>query len=193
MNNGGIEGDPTEVALITAAAKAGLSREVLEQHLPRIDTLPFESQHQYMATLHAAGKESAAVIYLKGSVESVLSRCRDVYSAGTGAGLLDPASIHREVEEMAARGLRVLAFARKVVTATGQSVSHADVADGLSFLGLQAMMDPPRQEAIAAVRACRGAGLQVKMITGDHVATAAAIAVRLRGFGLGHYSSIPAK
>jgi len=172
----GLEGDPTEVALITAAAKAGLSREALEQDLPRIDTLPFESQHQYMATLHAAGKESAAVIYLKGSVESVLSRCRDVYSAGPDAGLLDPASIHREVEEMAARGLRVLAFARKLVTATGQSVSHADVADGLSFLGLQAMMDPPRQEAIAAVRACRGAGIQVKMITGDHVATAAAIA-----------------
>ncbi|MGB5475335.1 MAG: cation-transporting P-type ATPase [Gammaproteobacteria bacterium] len=172
----GIEGDPTEVALITAAAKAGLSREVLEQELPRIDTLPFESQHQYMATLHDAGTAAAAVIYLKGSVESVLSRCRDAYAAGPEAGLLDPASVHREVEEMAARGLRVLAFARKVVTATSQSVSHADVADGLSFLGLQAMMDPPRQEAIAAVSACQRAGIQVKMITGDHVATAAAIA-----------------
>ena len=172
----GIEGDPTEVALITAAAKAGLSRESLAQELPRIDTLPFESQHQYMATLHAAGTETAPVIYMKGSIESVLSRCHDVYAAGEEHTLLDQASIQREVEEMAARGLRVLAFARKVVNAASQSVSHADVADGLSFLGLQAMMDPPRQEAIAAVSACQRAGIQVKMITGDHAATAAAIA-----------------
>ena len=172
----GIEGDPTEVALITAAAKAGLSREVLEQNLPRIDTLPFESQHQYMATLHKAGIGAESVIYMKGSVESVLSRCHDAYVAGAEPGLLDQAIIHREVEEMAARGLRVLAFARKVEAAASQSVSHADVADGLTFLGLQAMMDPPRQEAITAVSACQRAGIQVKMITGDHVVTAAAIA-----------------
>ena len=172
----GSEGDPTEVALITAAAKAGLLREALEQAMPRIDTLPFESQHQYMATLHSAEIEAAPVIYVKGSVESVLSRCRDTCGTGADTGVLDQASIHREVEEMAARGLRVLAFARKLVTSPSQSVTHADVADGLSFLGLQAMMDPPRQEAIAAVSACQKAGIQVKMITGDHVATAAAIA-----------------
>ena len=172
----GIEGDPTEVALITAAAKAGLSREVLEQDLPRIDTLPFESQHQYMATLHNAGTDAAAVVYMKGSVESVLSRCRDAYLNGPEPGLLDKARIHREVEEMAARGLRVLAFARKVGSVPGQSVTHADVAEGLTFLGLQAMMDPPRPEAVVAVSACQNAGIQVKMITGDHVTTATAIA-----------------
>lgn len=172
----GIEGDPTEVALITAAAKAGLSREVLEQNLPRIDTLPFESQHQYMATLHKAGTGAESVIYIKGSVESVLSRCHDAYAAGAEPGMLDQSIIHREVEQMAARGLRVLAFASKVETAASQSVSHADVADSLTFVGLQAMMDPPRQEAIAAVSACQRAGIQVKMITGDHVVTAAAIA-----------------
>ncbi len=172
----GIEGDPTEVALITAAAKAGLSREALEQEFPRIDTLPFESQHQYMATLHDAGTEAAAVTYMKGSVESVLSRCRDAYGAGSEPELIDQAGIHREVEMMASRGLRVLAFARKVVTAPSQSVAHSDVADGLTFLGFQAMMDPPRPEAIAAVSACQKAGIQVKMITGDHVVTAAAIA-----------------
>jgi cation-transporting ATPase F len=172
----GIEGDPTEVALITAAAKAGLQKETQEQEHPRIDTLPFESQHQYMATLHDPGTTPAAIIYMKGSVESVLSRCRDTWTAGLEPGLLDPASIHREVEEMAARGLRVLAFARKALTAPAQSVSHAEVADDMSFIGLQAMMDPPRQEAMAAVSACQRAGIQVKMITGDHVATAAAIA-----------------
>ncbi|MGB5340241.1 MAG: cation-transporting P-type ATPase [Gammaproteobacteria bacterium] len=172
----GIEGDPTEVALITAAAKAGLSSELLEQQFPRIDTLPFESQHQYMATLHTAGTAPAQVIYAKGSVESILSRCCDAYGAGSEAAVLEPASIHREVEEMAASGLRVLAFARKLVTDHGESVTHADVADGLTFLGLQAMMDPPRQEAMAAVDACQKAGILVKMITGDHAGTAAAIA-----------------
>jgi len=175
----GIEGDPTEAALITAAAKAGLLREALEQELPRIDTLPFESQHQYMATLHAAGAGTAAVIYLKGSVESVLSRCRDVYSTGSEAAFLDQENIHRQVEQMAAKGLRVLAFARKAVASSSQSVSHAEVADGMSFLGLQAMMDPPRQEAIASVSACQRAGIRVKMITGDHVTTAAAIAQQI--------------
>jgi len=172
----GSEGDPTEVALITAAFKAGLEREALEQAMSRIDTLPFESQHQYMATLHSVATGAAPVIYMKGSVESVLSRCRDTYGTGSDTGLLDQASIHRNVEEMAARGLRVLAFARKVVTTPVQVVTHDEVADGLTFLGLQAMMDPPRPEAIAAVKACQKAGIQVKMITGDHVATAAAIA-----------------
>jgi len=183
----GIEGDPTEAALITAAAKAGLLREALEQEFPRIDTLPFESQHQYMATLHAAEAGAAAVIYLKGSVESVLSRCRDVYSTGSEAALLDQEKIHRQVEQMAAKGLRVLAFARKSVASSSQSVSHAEVADGMRFLGLQAMMDPPRQEAIASVSACQRAGIQVKMITGDHVATAAAIAqqIGLKGTAAG--------
>jgi magnesium-transporting ATPase (P-type) len=178
-----IEGDPTEVALITAAVKAGLSREGLEQALPRIDTLPFESQHQYMATLHAEGGGSSAVIYLKGSVESILSRCRDACGADLETGVLDPARVQREVEEMATSGLRILAFARKQLSAPGQSVTHAEVADGLTFLGLQAMMDPPRKEAMAAVRACQKAGIQVKMITGDHLATAAAIA---RQIGLKH-------
>ena len=179
IDNGGqwgIEGDPTEVALITAAAKAGLSREALEQDFPRIDTLPFESQHQYMATLHHGGTKAAAIIYLKGSVESVLARCRDAYKSDSESEALDQAVIHREVEAMAAKGLRVLAFARKLLTNPSQSVGHADVADGLTFVGLQAMMDPPREEAIAAVSACQKAGIQVKMITGDHLATAAAIA-----------------
>jgi magnesium-transporting ATPase (P-type) len=171
----GIEGDPTEVALLTAAAKAGLAREAVDQEFPRIDTLAFESQHQYMATLHAAGT-GAAVIYMKGSVESVLSRCCDAGTADAEPGLLDQASVQREVEDLAAAGLRVLAFARKPVTGASRSVTHADVADGLTFLGLQAMMDPPRQEAIAAVSACVKAGIQVKMITGDHLVTATAIA-----------------
>jgi len=170
-----IEGDPTEVALISVANKGGLSQNALEHKLPRIDTLPFESQHQYMATLHAVNTE-ASIIYLKGSVESVLARCDKHCGADSETELLDKDSIHREVEAMAAKGLRVLAFARKKRLTPNQSISHADVAEGLCFLGLQAMMDPPRREAIAAIKTCQKAGIQVKMITGDHIATAAAIA-----------------
>ena len=172
----GIEGDPTEVALITASAKAGLSREAIEQDSPRVDTLPFESQHQYMATLHDARAQSESLIYLKGSVESVLSRCDAASGAGLEVEPIDKERIQRQVEEMAASGLRVLAFARKVLAPRSQSVAHADVSEGLTFLGFQAMLDPPRPEAIAAIAACQKAGIQVKMITGDHVATAAAIA-----------------
>lgn len=170
-----IEGDPTEVALISVAIKGGLSQNTLEYTLPRIDTLPFESQHQYMATLHAVNKE-ASIIYLKGSVESVLARCDKHCSSDSEMELLDRDRIHREVEAMAAKGLRVLAFARKKRLTPNQSISHADVAEGLCFLGLQAMMDPPRREAIAAIKTCQKAGIQVKMITGDHIVTAAAIA-----------------
>ncbi len=181
IDNGGqwgIEGDPTEVALITAAAKAGLSNTTLEQQLPRIDTVPFESQHQYMATLHHTdtGTAPAALIYMKGSVESILSRCHNAYGDGTDTVALDKSSVHRDVEQMAAQGLRVLAFACKSSTELTASISHGDVAEGMTFIGLQAMMDPPRPEAIAAVAACQRAGIQVKMITGDHLVTAAAIA-----------------
>ncbi len=177
-----IEGDPTEVALITAAAKAGLSREAIESDAPRVDTLPFESQHQYMATLHGTDATSGSIIYLKGSVESVLSRCGEAYGVNLEIEPIDKARIQRQVEEMAASGLRVLALARKAVVAGARSVTHADVSAGLTFLGLQAMMDPPRPEAIAAIAACQRAGVQVKMITGDHLATAAAVA---RQIGLG--------
>lgn len=172
----GIEGDPTEVALISAALKAGFSLEKLEQDHPRLDALPFESQHQYMATLHESVAEAGSVIYAKGSVESALSRCQDMYGENGMPQPLYPERIHRQVHEMAARGLRVLAFARKVSAIPGRSVTHSDITRGLTFVGLQAMMDPSRLEAVTAIRTCQKAGIQVKMITGDHVVTAAAIA-----------------
>jgi magnesium-transporting ATPase (P-type) len=172
----GLEGDPTEAALVCAALKSGLSSDSSEQDYPRIDTLPFESQHHYMATLHRTASEIHGVIYLKGSVESIVSRCQDALNDSEESIPLDHKLVYQQVQEMAVRGLRVLAFARKIPSAPTASVSHADVKEGLTFLGLQAMMDPPRQEAITAVRACQQAGVEVKMITGDHVVTAAAIA-----------------
>ncbi|MCF6210312.1 MAG: cation-transporting P-type ATPase [Gammaproteobacteria bacterium] len=185
-----IEGDPTEAALIVAAVKAGLVREMLEQRLPRRDTLPFESQHQYMATLHELA-DAGAVVYLKGSVEKVLARCATCVGSNGEEVAIDQAAIHHEMEEMAASGLRILAFACKQITVPMSLLSHADVAEGLTFLGLQAMMDPPRVEAISAVRACQRAGIQVKMITGDHVVTAAAIAqqIGLHGVAGGEHDS----
>jgi cation-transporting ATPase F len=174
-----IQGDPTEGALIVAAAKVGLDAHVLREELPRLDTVPFESEHQYMATLHDQGLDRPRVVYVKGSVERVLQRCQDALDPGGHARPLDPEEIHAHAAELGSRGLRVLALARKTMPADTAAVGHGDVREGLTFLGLQAMIDPPRAEAIEAVRQARGAGIRVKMITGDHAMTASAIAGQL--------------
>jgi Ca2+-transporting ATPase len=173
-----IDGDPTEGALVVAAAKLGMG-DAARTHMPRLDAIPFESEHQYMATLHDAGAERPLIAFVKGSVEAVLSRCGYALDA-TGARVsLDTAAIERAAERMASRALRVLALARVELAPDTRSLDRADVQAGLTFLGLQGMIDPPREEAIAAVRACRAAGVDVKMITGDHAGTAAAIAERI--------------
>ena len=169
-----VEGDPTEAALVVAARKGGLEREQLSVALPRINVIPFESQYQYMATEH--GTAERRVIYLKGSVESVLDRCSTVLSRTGELMPLEPDACHRAAAEIAEKGLRVLAFARMEREHATAELGHDDVAEGMTFLGLQGMIDPPRPEAVAAVRVCQGAGIQVKMITGDHVITATAIA-----------------
>jgi Ca2+-transporting ATPase len=168
------EGDPTEAALLAAAAKAGLSRDAEEARLPRIDAIPFESEHQYMATLHE--NQDAAVAYVKGAAESLLPRCESALDAEGKRAPLDPAAVLQQVEAMAGEGLRVLLLARADLSAGTKMIEHADVASGLVFLGIQGMIDPPRPESLPSVRACQQAGIQVKMITGDHARTAAAIA-----------------
>ncbi len=172
-NDWRIEGDPTEGALLVAAGKAGLTLRAVQGAYPRLDAIPFESQHQYMATLHGGDQ---AIVYLKGSVESLLERCATMLGADGEDAPLDSDTIHQQVNAMASQGQRVLAFARQVVPAGTTGIDHPQVASGLTFLGLQGMIDPPREEAIRAVRACQTAGIRVKMITGDHAATAAAIA-----------------
>lgn len=171
-----VVGDPTEGALITVAEKAGLSQVGLAVAKPRLDAIPFESDYQYMATLHDA---EPRMIYVKGSVEALLSRCTQMLDAQGHAIALDPAQIKQEVDALAGQGLRVLAFAQKVAASHQHAIDHEDIATDLLFLGLQGMIDPPRPEAIAAVHACQSAGVQVKMITGDHIATARAIAQRM--------------
>jgi magnesium-transporting ATPase (P-type) len=186
-----VEGDPTEAALIVAAQKAGLEKAATETRLPRADVIPFESEHMYMATLHRAG--DGQVIYVKGSVERLLERCDNALDAQGNETPLDAAAVQRVVEELAAQGLRVLAFARRRVRPNHTSLTHDDVAGGLTLLGLQGMIDPPRAEAIRAVANCQSAGIEVKMITGDHKGTAVAIArqLGLRG-GKGSHGEVVA-
>lgn len=172
-----VVGSPTEGALIAAAHKTGLSTDKLKQALPRIDTLPFESQFQYMATLHDNYPER--LIYVKGSIETILQRCHQMLDQNGETHTLNAAQIEKTVEGMAKKGLRVLALAKKVVPDSQDSIDHSNLKQGLVFLGLQGMIDPPRPEAIQAIESCKSAGIQVKMITGDHARTAAAIAQQM--------------
>lgn len=172
-----IVGDPTEGALIVAAQKAGLEQAQLNELLPRLDAIPFESQFQYMATLHQGRDHN--MIYVKGSLEAILSRCQEMYDSTGYAVPVDRERVQMEAECLAKQGLRVLALAEKAVPKQQRTLEHTDLDAGLTFLGLQGMIDPPREEAIAAVDACQSAGIQVKMITGDHLTTATAIAERI--------------
>ncbi|AFY89646.1 cation-transporting P-type ATPase [Chroococcidiopsis thermalis] len=190
-----VVGDPTEGALIAVAKKAGLSQSELVESIPRVDAIGFESQFQYMATLHELGSgesvrvgletrpygsgEESKVIYVKGSVEAILSRTRQMLDRNGNSISINRAEVEQQVELMAKQGLRVLAFAKKTVGDNQTSVDHNDIESDLVFIGLQGMIDPPRAEAIAAVRNCQSAGIDVKMITGDHITTAKAIALRM--------------
>ena len=161
-------GDPTEAALLVSARKGHIDQSGLP---PRTDEIPFQSETKYMATLHAQGDES--VIYMKGSVESVLNRCQfDDLN-------ITKATVNEAAEAMAKKGLRVLAFARKIPDVSTPAFTADTLGNNMQFLGLQGMIDPPRDEAITAAAQCRQAGVTVKMITGDHVITATAIAENL--------------
>lgn len=162
-----ITGDPTEGALLVAARKAGLTADEVRELRPRRDAIPFESERRYMATLHGL-PEGGQIVYLKGAPEVVLERC------GSDAG-----EVLERAESMAGEGLRVLALAARKVPGELEELSEEDVEGGFELLGLAGMIDPPREEAIEAIEACHRAGITVKMITGDHKATAAAIGRQL--------------
>jgi calcium-translocating P-type ATPase len=159
-----VEGDPMEGALLAFAAKAGG-----DQAAQRLDAIPFDSRHRFMAVLSEG--VSGRLIHVKGAPERVLRMCAE----------LDQAHWHKLAETLAKRGLRVLAFAQRAET--GDQIDPKALERGLTFLGLVGLIDPPRPEAIAAVAECRAAGIRVKMITGDHAGTAAAIGAQI---GLGN-------
>ena len=163
-------GDPTEGALLTLACKAGLDAAETRARHPRLDVLPFESERRFMATRHAGGPDGGAFVLLKGAPEAVLARC-----AMTEA---DADRWRARVEQAAQSGLRVLALARGPAAATQTALQEGELA-GFTLLGLVGLIDPPRAEAVAAVAECQRAGLRVKMITGDHAATATAIGAQV--------------
>ena len=172
-----LHGDPMEGALLVAAVKAGLDLEATAKRQPRTDLIPFESGHKFMATLHHS-HEAQSFIYVKGAPEAVLDRCAS--QRGPDGDLpLDRDSWEQRIEAMAAAGQRVLAVAVKPAEPHRSELDFDEVDGGLTLLALFGLMDPPREEAIAAVRTCRDAGIRVKMITGDHAATARAIARRV--------------
>jgi Ca2+-transporting ATPase len=166
-----VQGDPTEGALLVSARK-GLLNHDATAYPARLDTIPFDSEHQYMATLHADG-----TIYVKGAAEVLLDRCNGALSSTGQMVMCSSDMFHKSLENMASEGLRVLAFAR-LKKPGALEINHTDIRD-LTLLGLQGMMDPPRPEAISAIKASQQAGIRVKMITGDHALTAAAIGRQL--------------
>ena len=192
-----VEGDPTEGALLVLGSKAapmlgmdaaqaqraGAAQDWFEAMQPRLDAIPFESEHRFMATLHGmAGQDAAGAcrIYVKGAPERVLEFCdTQAVASGQGSVPLDIDYWRRRATDLAAQGLRVLALASKPGQAAGERLALADVQRGCCLLALVGIVDPPRDEAIAAVRSCHEAGIRVKMITGDHAETARAIGAQL--------------
>ena len=179
-----VEGDPTEGALYPFASKLGLERAAEAAAHPRIDAIPFESEHRFMATLHGAAG-GGRILLVKGAPEVILEHCdRQQFADGP------PRPLHREhflkqSDRLAAQGERVLALAwLEDPNVKAGSLTAADLPGTLVLLGLIGLLDPPRKEAVEAVKECHGGGIRVTMITGDHKITAAAIA-KMLGLGDG--------
>ncbi len=170
------QGDPTETALTQVALQAGLDKTELEQQFERVQEMPFDAQRKRMSTLHQSA--NGFVSYTKGAPESVIPLCNSQWREA-GAAPLQQEAVLAAAEAMAAQGLRVLALARRSHAALPGPDAVESLESGMSLLGLVGLMDPPRPQAESAVRDCRSAGITPVMITGDHPATALAIARRL--------------
>lgn len=173
-----VNGDPMEGALLVAGVKAGLNIETEVKQYPRTDLIPFESEHRFMATLHHS-HSGEAFIFVKGAPEQILKMCT-LQRSLDGDESLDKSYWLDRIEELAVQGQRVLAMAIKPVNFEKRELVFGDVESDLIMLGMFGMIDPPREEAIEAVQTCKKAGIRVKMITGDHGATALAISRQLK-------------
>ncbi|KAA3630709.1 MAG: HAD family hydrolase, partial [Proteobacteria bacterium] len=180
-----VEGDPTEGALVVLGQKFGFDPERLAEELPRDDVIPFESEHKFMATLHHdhTGRRFA---YVKGAPEILIQRCA-LERAGEGDRPIDAGYWHAQLDEITSLGQRALAIATRPMPPDVQDLTFADMDQDLVLLGVLGIMDPPRREAIEAIAECRSAGIDVKMITGDHAATASSIAAQM---GLGRHGTV---
>ncbi|MFU8820305.1 MAG: cation-transporting P-type ATPase [Gammaproteobacteria bacterium] len=179
-----LEGDPTEGALVILGMKTGLEPARLRADHPRDDTIPFESERRYMATLHH-DHEGGRFIFVKGAPERVVFMCADA-AGGTGPAGFDRRDWLQRAARLGDAGLRVLALATCTPSSERSGeLQVAEVESSLTLLGLVGMIDPPREEAIRAVAECRRAGIRVKMITGDHLTTARAVGASMN-IGDGH-------
>jgi magnesium-transporting ATPase (P-type) len=174
-----VDGDPMEGALIAFAMKAGLDPEAAKRESPRLKEIPFDSRYRFMATLNSVGADS--LISVKGAPERVLELCA-TQAAVSGDEPIDASRWRSAIDKLAARGQRVIAFASKPAHGRERLELNDVEQGGLTLLGLVGLIDPPRPEAIQAIAECKAAGIDVKMITGDHASTGAAIA---RELGLG--------
>src|SRR5215470_3290530 len=174
-----VEGDPTEGALYPFATKLGMDRQTEQAAFPRIDAIPFESEHKFMATLHKSA-DGKGVLLVKGAPEVILEHCNRQQTAEGQPAALDRGLFTKEADRLASQGERVLALAwLEDPKLQAGGLGPADLPSTLVLLGLNGLLDPPRKEAIEAVKECHGGGIRVTMITGDHKITAAAIAKML--------------
>jgi magnesium-transporting ATPase (P-type) len=172
-----VVGDPTEGSLLVLGRKAGFSEPIGSAEWPRLDAIPFESRHRFMATWHRDA-DGHAWIFVKGAPERMLEICAFERS-DDGERPIEVDTWRRMANDAAARGLRLLGLACKRAAPAGARLGFADVEQGFTMLGLVGIVDPPREESIRAVADCHQAGIRVKMITGDHVETARAIGAQL--------------
>lgn len=173
-----VDGDPMEGALVALALKAGLDPALERASWKRSDEIPFDAQHRFMATRHAAAS-GGQVIFVKGAPERLLAMCAS-QAGRDGLVPLDQAFWSEQIARAAAEGERVLGFAVRSPARASDQLGFADLDEGLAFMGLVGFIDPPRDEVIQAIAECRSAGIVVKMITGDHAGTAGAIARQLK-------------
>jgi magnesium-transporting ATPase (P-type) len=173
-----VEGDPMEGALLAFTGKMDVDVRKTQATWTRTDAIPFDAKHRFMATLNH-NHERHAFVFVKGAPEQILDMCQDQRGMNGKTEALDTDYWHAEAEAIAAHGQRVLAFAVRSMKPEHTVLEHEDIEGTLTLLGMTGMMDPPRAEAIAAVEECHGAGIRVKMITGDHAKTAVAIAKKI--------------
>ena len=178
-----LHGDPTEAALLVSAERLGIDHAAARDAFPVVAEIPFEPDRQYSASVRERNGEH--VIFVKGAPERILGMSERLLMQ-EGPVPLDPLVVQHAAEALAARGLRVLAMAYQVLPRRIASDEEIGEPSGLTFLGLQGMLDPPRKGVREAIADCRSAGIRVVMITGDHAATARAIG---RDIGIGEGSS----
>ena len=173
-----IFGDPTEGALLVSAGKAGFKKTELEKQFPRIDEIPFDSERKCMTTIHKINRENVA--YVKGAPDIILDRCNYIYMNGKVNKLTEKEKrgIIKINQDMADKALRVLGFAYKALDEKYRTITE-EIESDLVFVGLQGMIDPPREEVKEAIAKCKTAGIKTILITGDHKLTAIAIAREL--------------